>query len=318
MKKFLLIMLAAFGIPHGSSRAQEKVDFAKDIKPIFEKSCIECHGPQKQKGKLRLDMKAIAFREKDPVIIVGQPDKSELYRRILLPSSDDDRMPNEGQALTKKQTDLIRDWIGQGANWPEGLVLGEKPKDAAQALESKPSPKSSDGELKAVAELEALGVSARPIALNTGWREANYYLLGTNVTDALALPLKRIPNLVHLNLGGTKITDAGLANLSGLTNLTRLHLEKTPVTDAGLAYLKNLTNLTYLNLYGTTVSDAGLGHLQGISTLRSLYLWQTKVSDEGVKKLQQALPKLEISRGWDLNSTPKPEEKKDEKKEEAK
>ena len=57
-------------------------------------------------------------------------------------------------------------------------------------------------------------------------------------------------------------------------------------------------NLTYLNLYGTAVSDAGLGQLAGLKNLRNLYVWQTKVTDEGIQKLKQALPGVDINKGW--------------------
>ena len=44
------------------------------------------------------------------------PSKSPLYTRVL-PADDDDRMPPKGDPLTAKQQDLIRQWIGQGADF---------------------------------------------------------------------------------------------------------------------------------------------------------------------------------------------------------
>jgi len=311
-----LITAVGISLSCGVLSAQEKVDFVKDIQPIFEKSCIKCHGPEKQKGKLRLDSKESTFnRASDSQVIVpGNAEKSDLYRRVALPQSDDDRMPNEGDPLPKAQVDLIKDWINQGAVWPETATF------KTAALEKKeaklPDYKPSAEELKAIAQLETLGVSARPIAMNVGWREANFHLLGPSVTDATLAPLKSILGLVDLNLGGTKITDAGLANINSLTNLTRLHLERTGITDAGLAQLKDLKNLTYLNLYGTPVTDSGIEHLKGLSNLKNLYLWQTKVTDDGVSNLQKSLPKLEISRGFELK--PPEKEAKEPAKEEAK
>ena len=316
--KTLVISIVGISLSFGSVNAQNKVDFVKDIQPLFEKSCFKCHGPEKQKGKLRLDSKDSVFKRAtdDQVVVPGNAEKSDLYRRLTLPQSDDDRMPNEGDPLPKAQVELIRDWINQGAAWPDTATFkqaGATPPKEAKLTEYKPSAE----ELKAVAQLESLGVSVRPIAMNVGWREANFHLLGTNVTDATLAPLKNIPGLVDVNLGGTKITDGGLANVKGLTNLTRLHLEKTEISDAGLAYLKNLKNLTYLNLYGTTITDTGLDHLKALTSLRNLYLWQTKVSDEGVTNLQKSLPNLEISKGWELKA-PAKEPEKEPAKEEAK
>ncbi len=95
----------------------DQVSFAGHIRPIFQQSCVECHGPDKQKGDLRLDGPKTAIGES---IIPGKPDKSELYKRITLPEDDSDFMPSEGEPLSQAQTELIRKWIKQGANWPQG------------------------------------------------------------------------------------------------------------------------------------------------------------------------------------------------------
>src|SRR6185295_15864927 len=110
------------------------------------------------------------------VIESGKADKSEVFRRITLPAGDDDVMPNKGDVLTKAQTDLIRDWINQGAVWPDGVVLVTATKKDEKGEETKaveipklPDYKPSAAELKAIAKLESLGVSARPIAMNVNW-----------------------------------------------------------------------------------------------------------------------------------------------------
>lgn len=320
MKKLILIIAGALSGGALSAQTEAKVDFAKQIQPILERACVKCHGPEKQKGKLRLDSREAALKggKGGPALKPGKAEESELYRRILLPASDDDRMPNEGDALTKTQTDLIRDWINQGAVWPETVAAKETAPKAKIGLDKLTPAPASPAEQKAIAKMESLGMSVRPIAQKVDWREANLGLQGTNVTDATLAILKDVANLVQLNLRGTKITDAGLAQLKTLSNLLELHLENTAVTDAGLANLKNLTNLNYLNVYGTGITDAGLEHLKGLGDLRNLYLWQTKVTSNGVAALQKALPSLRIDTGWDLSSLPKPEEKKEEKKEEAK
>jgi len=121
MKKFIAVAVALVGFTNHPSRAEDKVDFAKQIQPILQQNCVKCHGPEKQKAKMRLDSKEAAMKGgKDGVILVaGNAEKSEIYRRITLPKGNDDIMPNEGDPLTKEQTDLIRDWINQGADWPE-------------------------------------------------------------------------------------------------------------------------------------------------------------------------------------------------------
>jgi len=321
MKKLIAITVALACCAGRQVRGQNKVDFVKQIQPILQQQCVKCHGPEKQKAKLRLDSKEAAMKGgKDGVVIVAaDAAKSELYRRITLPKGDDDIMPNEGDPLSKEQTDLIRDWINQGAEWPEtALARGSEPTNPLAGLPADFKPAAN--EAKAAAKIAQLGVDIRPIAMNTHWTEANFRPQGTNVTDLSVVPLKDIRSLTDLNLAGTKITDAGLAAIEGLTYLTRLHLELTPITDAGLAHLKKLTNLNYLNLYGTAVTDAGLEHLKGLRSLKHLYVWQTKVSEAGVKQLQAALPALDVSTGAELNVVAKKEDgdKNAEKKEEKK
>lgn len=304
--------MGVVGLAAGQVQAAAKVDFAKDVQPIFQQACIKCHGPEKQKGKLRLDTREATLKggSSGEVITPGQADKSDVYRRVILPKGHDDIMPSEGEPLSKAQTDLIRDWINQGAVWPDGLaiqVAGGAAKEKEQALP--PAPKQTAAELKAITQIEKLGVSVRPIAMNVGWRQANFRSVAATATDAAIAPLKDIATLTDLNLGGAPITDAGLAHLKGLVNLTRLHLENTKITDAGLAHLKGLTKLTYLNLFGTAVSDAGLENLKGLTGLRHLYVWQTKVTDAGVAALKKALPNVDVSTGWDLKELAKTEAK---------
>src|SRR5205809_1248057 len=309
MKKLMSFAVALLCSANGQGRAEDKVDFAKQIQPILRQTCVKCHGPEKQKGKLRLDSKEAAMKGgKDGVVLVaGDADKSELYRRITLPKGHDDIMPNEGDPLSKEQTDLVRVWINQGAEWPETAAANETgPSNPLAGLPADFKPNTN--EAKAASKFAQLVIDVRPIAINVHWTEANFRPQGTNINDAAIASLKDVISLTDLNLAGTKITDAGLAAVEALTNLTRLHLELTPITDAGLAHLKRLSNLNYLNLYGTAVTDAGLEYLHGLRNLRHLYVWQTKVTEVGAKNLKAALPTLELSTGAELNVAAKKEE----------
>ncbi|MGZ4973049.1 MAG: c-type cytochrome domain-containing protein [Limisphaerales bacterium] len=311
------ILTTAVAIVALPALADTKVDFAKQIQPIFEKSCVKCHGPEKQKGGLRLDQKAAALKGgKDAVAIVpGDAAKSDLYRRITLPDGSDDVMPNQGSLLSKAETDLIRDWINQGATWPDTAVAKtDKPASAEPA--KLPDVKSSPAELKAIAKLDTMGISVRPIAQNCNWHEAN--LRGyTNAADGALTQLKDVTTLMDLNLSGTKFSDASAANLKPLVNLTHLHLEHTSITDGGLANVKDMVHLGYLNLFDTSITDAGLDHLTGLTNLQNLHLWETKVTDAGVAKLQKALPKCSIIRGVELAPVAKVETKADASKTDA-
>jgi len=322
MKPLLLaaVTLSIASVP-AAFAADAKVDFAKDVLPILEKHCVKCHGADKQKGGLRLDTKEAAMKggKTAKAIVAGDAAKSDLHKRVLLPKTDEDRMPNEGEPLNKGQVDILKNWINQGAVWPAGVAIKSGTATAGSGPVLPANFKVSSAETKAVASLATKGIEVRPIAMNVPWTMLNLRLLGTNVTDTTLAQLKDVKSLTDLNLATTKITDAGLASIAGLTNLTRLHLEQTAVTDAGLRHLKGMKNLTYLNLFGTQVSDAGLNELKDKKFLRSVFVWQSKVTTNGVHALKQALPNVEVATGWTLADLPKPPEpppaKKDEKKE---
>lgn len=97
---------------------REGVNYEKDIRPIFEKSCFKCHGPEKHKGDLRLDSLEAALKggENAPNLVKGNSAKSTLVHSIAR-LNDDEAMPPEGKGdpLTKDQIGLVRAWIDQGA-----------------------------------------------------------------------------------------------------------------------------------------------------------------------------------------------------------
>ncbi len=100
---------------------EKKVDFARDIQPIFVKSCNKCHGAKKQEGGFRLDQKTQALNGGDtgPSILPGKSAESLLIRYVA-GLDPDVVMPPEGDLLTKTQVSLLRGWIDQGAVWPKG------------------------------------------------------------------------------------------------------------------------------------------------------------------------------------------------------
>jgi mono/diheme cytochrome c family protein len=98
------------------------VTYTTDIKPLFEKSCVKCHGAEKPKGKLRLDSLEGILKggEDGKVVLAGNSGVSMLVHNVAHAGDPDDYMPpprNKAgiQPLTKEQIGLIRAWIDQGA-----------------------------------------------------------------------------------------------------------------------------------------------------------------------------------------------------------
>jgi mono/diheme cytochrome c family protein len=98
---------------------QRRVDFGRDIQPLLAKRCFACHGPDKGEGGLRLNQRDTALAELDSgehAVVPGEPDQSELLRRITAEDAGE-RMPPEGKPLEAEQVALVRQWIAEGAKW---------------------------------------------------------------------------------------------------------------------------------------------------------------------------------------------------------
>jgi mono/diheme cytochrome c family protein len=98
------------------------VTYATDIKPLFDKSCIKCHGAEKPKARLRLDGLETALKggEDGKVVLPGNSAGSMLVHCVAHAGKPDGFMPpprNKANIppLTKEQIGLIRAWIDQGA-----------------------------------------------------------------------------------------------------------------------------------------------------------------------------------------------------------
>jgi hypothetical protein len=118
-----------WGSEEGSQPVGRQIDFVRDVRPIFENNCYQCHDAAKHKGGLRLDSKSTAFIGGDsgePSIVAHQPDKSKLLQLVR---GDDPNaiMPPKGKRLTHEQIAVLSRWVQQGAAWPDGV---DKPGEA--------------------------------------------------------------------------------------------------------------------------------------------------------------------------------------------
>jgi hypothetical protein len=112
--------------PVGAASVLEAtIDFDREVRPILSNHCFKCHGPDEQQlqAGLRMDLEGSIFGAADSgaiAIVPGQPNESEVMRRILS-RDEDQRMPPpaEGKDLSEAQVMILTRWIEQGAKWSD-------------------------------------------------------------------------------------------------------------------------------------------------------------------------------------------------------
>src|SRR5437764_15066868 len=92
--------------------------FEKSVRPVLADNCQSCHGPEKQKGGLRLDSRdaVLSGGESGPAIVPGDPARSRLVQAVGY--ADTLRLPPK-QKLPPEQVATPTSWVEMGAPEPE-------------------------------------------------------------------------------------------------------------------------------------------------------------------------------------------------------
>lgn len=173
MRLLLIATICLWFLPLGRSFSAP-VSYLRQIKPLLKARCYSCHGALKQKARLRLDTVALMRKggRHGPVIVPRHPEKSLLIERIT-DQDPSERMPPEGEPLTREQSQLIREWLLQGAPAPKEEVAEsdprkhwafQKPRKVPLPGIRNPSRASNPIDLFIVAQQERQGVKPLPLA----------------------------------------------------------------------------------------------------------------------------------------------------------
>ena len=170
----------------GNVSPPEKLDYAKDVRPILAGHCFKCHGQDEgaRKAKLRLDVREEALKpaKSDEVAIVpGKPDKSELVRRIF--STDEDELmppPAAKKPLTAEEKELLKRWIAEGAEYKAHWAFAAPKQAALPKVHDKSWPRNAIDNF-VLARLEQEGLKPSP-------RADKYSLVRRLYLDLTGLP----------------------------------------------------------------------------------------------------------------------------------
>jgi uncharacterized membrane protein len=281
---------------------------------VLKQKCQSCHGPTKQKGSLRLDTYAMILKggKHGPVIEAGNPEASELMKRLLLPAEEEHHMPpKEKKQPSQAELELLHWWIARGVpknkQLRELLVSDSLPgfisDFSGSAVPDHPPPPDLDlpdvpaARSGLVDSLRASGVVIIPVSSGSHYLSLNLINAKGNMDSLLQFLPALKAQLYSLRLSGGRPTDSGLASIGRLENLRRLYLDHSTITDTGIPFLTSLKNLEYLNLTDTRVTANGLLALKKLEQLKSLYVFHTDVRTVDYATLKAALPRTLVDTG---------------------
>lgn len=147
------VVLGWFAIVGSAALAEESVSplgedgklvqFERDIVPILRERCLECHGPKEAKNDFRVDDRETFMFYVEP----GDGEFSTVFLDYLAAVDETMLMPptSHGGPLTPEELALIRVWIDEGAEWPEGVEIvaeSEEPPPPQAADDAAPRPET--------------------------------------------------------------------------------------------------------------------------------------------------------------------------------
>ena len=293
---------------------QHAAAFNDVVQPILKEGCYNCHGPNKQKGKLRFDEKEAIIKggKSGKTIVAGKPEDSEMIKRLLLPMDHEDHMPPKSKAqLTREQISVLQWWINAGADFNKKvseLKQSDNIKPVLLALESGiaapdneitevPEEPVEEGDTAVIHKLSADGVMLMPVARNSNYMSASFVTATGKADSLLKLLLRLKKQIISLKLDQANITDSSLTTIAELGNIRRLQLSNTHISDAGLVKLKKLKDLGSLNLVGTKVTAKGVLEMKDVKTLKYIYLYKTNIIAEERTELKKSFPETIIDFG---------------------
>jgi mono/diheme cytochrome c family protein len=266
------------------------------VQYTLNQKCVQCHGAEKQKGKLRLDdLTWIKAGGKNGNLInTTNPAQGELIKRILLDDIDEHHMPpKEKTQLTDAELVIFQWWINAGASFEKSVAAMTPDAKVIKALAS--FKEQNQGQVKTniktrepvepldkklQEKLEKSGWVVSPVALDDNHIRLTGYNIEIPLKNALLAAAEISEHVIELKLSFTALKDNDLENLNKFINLEKLWLDHTGISDNALKQVMGLEYLEYLNIVGTKTTASGVKILMNQQRLKMIYLQGIKITNE--------------------------------------
>ncbi|WP_149276797.1 c-type cytochrome domain-containing protein [Pareuzebyella sediminis] len=276
---------------------------------ILDEHCVSCHNPNKQKGELLMNNYADLIKggESGKTIVFGAPEKSEMIRRLHLPTEDEEHMPPDGKKpLNENEIKVLERWIALGASDTLRLnhVANTEPLVGLVKEMRAPDPMEKWLDLPQVADSTLKNLSSdyltiERIAGNSNALSIDMYM-PPEYDSSVITNLQRVANnIVELDLSAIPLGDEEMAVIGSFTNLEWLEIDKTPISDKQMENLASLKKLRLLKVFESSITDKSIPVLKNLTSLKNLYIWETGISASTLDELQRQRPGLSIENGFD-------------------
>ena len=287
--------------------------FAQLIQPILEEKCIQCHNEDKTKGQLMMTSAAHLEEggKSGETVLFGQPNESEMFRRITLPRTSQKFMPPDNlPPMTAVEVELVKWWIENAPDYQAKLADTEAEPNhrfllatylGMDASENREAvlPTVTEADEAALDALHDMKIIAKPIAQTTNLLTVSFINVRNSEPEqrrkCLEALLKVKDQIYWLDVSDAGLEDDDLKIIAQMPELRQLRVEKNAITDAGVIHLKDLKNLEYLNLYQNPVTNESLLALAQLPALEKLYVWQTKITEKAISELSSSKPTLMVN-----------------------
>lgn len=280
--------------------------FEVAIAPILNQKCISCHGPDKAKGKLRLDSQEfiLAGGRGGDLLKSTSADDALLVRLVHLPIDHENRMPPKGKLqLTEEEKAIILNWVNKGGDFD--LRLNDLPKED-MLVDLINDYHSSNRKVEIKTDLPELE------EFNTDYCTVNYLFYGTDKVEVnffqasfydretLKKLLKIKPNIVRLNMQNMPLEKEDLDIILQFVNLEKVNLNSTGLTISEIAGLKSIDHLQSLAICGIEFDEEELGKLLSKANFTAINIWADNLKLAQLEELVAKYPAIKFTIGDNL------------------
>lgn len=280
--------------------------YSNIIQPLLDNKCISCHNTTNNKGGLILERYNDLFKEAEheKPVSAGNPDQSELLKRVTLPLNHEKIMPPRGPGFSYTDIQILKYWIENGA---DSLAVFNSDTMSMEliALINRDygldfSPKPYYEKVKVDSLDEALITQLRSSGFRVSYLSETNFLLDVAFKNdsinkkQIELLNKVADHVTVLKLSDCNLTDELVKDISSIKHLTRIDLSKNKLSDNVVQFLIKNEHLESANLNETDINDESLKNLLTTFNGLRVYVRNTKTTPKELENLTQTYTNAQI------------------------